>query len=700
MVEKKQSDQNPETVPEEKPEIAEKKAVKVKKQIKKKEKDEILNLLEGKQAKEETPKVKVVKSTSKTEKKETETLPIDSAAKEDNAKETTDKKVEAEKSDDSKKSQISASEKKEIIILLGGKPEEGAIIHDDIDYEHLNKHELVEMLEDVVLESDISKIKKQVAEIKIHFHHLNKDEIENQLHEFILGGGKKEDFKHAEDPLENRFNSAFGIYRHNKHKFTEELEKQKTHNLELKHKILDELKELISSEETLKKTYDEFKHIQGKWKEIGMVPVSELSELWRNYHFLVEKFFDKVRINNELRDLDMKKNMEAKIKLCEKAEELLMEDSVVKSFKLLQKYHDEYREIGPAPNDKREELWERFKAATEKINQTRREYYSGIQEVQEKNYAAKLELIEKTKEFIANEFNSVKEWNLGTDKVNDIFKTWKTLGRVPKAHNNEVWETFREHINGFYERKRTYFAEVKAQQMNNYNLKLGLCVEAEGIKDSTDWKKITRDLINLQKQWKDIGPVPRRNSDKIWKRFRSACDEFFNNKSAHFKGRKDEEKENFINKKKLIEKINEFKVVADRKKNIDALKELQRSWVEIGHVPFDKKDKLHDDYRAAIDGLVDKMDLKKSDLNADDFKERMEIMKSSPDGERALSKESNYLRGKIRKLQEDVTLWENNIGFFSISNKSSTLKDEFQKKIDKAKIEIAQVKDRIKMMDA
>jgi len=677
MEEKAQSNQNPSDATEEKPKAEKKETVKVKKQIKKKDKEVILELLTDK------PKEAV------------------EAEQPTAAENTEEKKVEADTVTVEEKStkQISEDERRQIIQLLSGRVEEGVLIHEDIDYDHLNKQELVEMLEDVVMEKDILLIKKQVAELKSHFHNLNKEEIENQLQEFISAGGDKEEFKHVEDPLEKRFNAAFNIYRHHKAQFSQELEKQKIHNLELKHEILEHLKELINSEETLKKTYDEFKIIQEKWKEIGMVPAAELSELWRNYHFLVEKFFDKVRINKELRDLDMRKNMEAKIKLCEKAEELLVENSIVKSFKLLQKYHDEYREIGPAPSDKREELWERFKAATEKINQRRRDYYTDIKDVQDKNYEAKLALIEQVKEFVGKEFNSIKEWNKGTDAINNLFKTWKTIGRVPKVHNDEVWDTFKSHINEFYERKRKYFAEIKEQQVNNYNLKLALCAEAEAIKDSTDWKKATNELIKLQKQWKEIGPVPRRNSDKIWKRFRSACDEFFNNKSAHFKGRKDEEKENLAKKMQIVEDINAFEAGKDRKKNIESLKEFQRAWVEIGHVPFDKKDKLHDKYRQAVDNLIDKMDIKKSDLNAEDFKERMEMMKNAPDSERVMSKEMNFLRGKIRQIHEEVTLWENNIGFFSISNKSSKLKDDFQKKIDKAKKEIENLKQKIDILN-
>ncbi len=416
MEEKTQSDQNPEVKPEEKSEttdkVVEKKSVG---EISVAEKIEISNLLKGVLPKQDTLGV----SNKLAEKASVITA------------------------------QLSDTERKEIRLLLSGKLKKEVSTDQQIDYGGLNKQELVELLEDVVLEKDISKIKRQVSDIKMHFHKLNQEEIHAKKQLFVSEGGNEEDFDHNEDPLEKRFNIAFGVYRHNKVKYSERLEKQKIINLKLKHEILDELKELINSDETLKKTYDEFKALQERWKEIGMIPASELSELWKNYHFLVEKFFDKVRINKELRDLDLKKNLEAKIALCEKAEELLMEESIIKSFKLLQKYHDEYREIGPAPSDKKEELWARFKAATDKINEKRREYYSGIQDIQEENYKAKLALIEQVEEVVALESNSIKEWNLNTEKVNNLLKTWKTIGRVPKAHNDEVWETFRSHLNTF-----------------------------------------------------------------------------------------------------------------------------------------------------------------------------------------------------------------------------------------------------------
>lgn len=691
MEENTQSNQNPEESTDEKSKSTKVEMIKEnEKQISTEEKTELSDLLKGKQ--QEQNIVSAEPQISATEKEEISDL------LEDKKVETLEDNQADSVEDKSIGRQISDKEAYEIKALLSGKVKKSISEDAEIDYDHLNKQELVELLEEVVEEKDISVIKRQVVEIKTHFIKLNKEEIASELQDFISDGGNEEEFVHNEDPLEKRFNIAFGVYRHNKAKFSEHLEKQKIVNLQLKHEILDELKELINSEETLKKTYDEFKAIQERWKEIGMVPAAELSELWKNYHFLVEKFFDKVRINNELRDLDMKKNMEAKIALCEKAEELLMEESVVKSFKLLQKYHDEYREIGPAPSDKRDELWDRFKAATDKINEKRREYYAGIQNVQEDNYKAKLALIEQVKEVVSQEFETIKDWNQNTDKVNALLKTWKTIGRVPKAHNDEVWETFRGQLNNFFDRKRNFFGEVKDQQMNNYNKKLDLCLEAENLQDSTDWKATTNKLISLQKEWKDIGPVPRRHSDKIWKRFRAACDVFFNNKTAHFKGRKEEEKNNLKAKEEIIAKIIAFKPTKDKNKNLDTLKDFQRSWVEIGYVPFDKKDKVHADYRDAVDALLDRMQIKKSELTKEDFKEKVEIMKNAPDADRVISKERAFLSAKIKKLQEDVTLWENNIGFFTVSSKSSTFKDDFQKKIDKAKKEIDLIKEKIRML--
>ncbi len=569
-----------------------------------------------------------------------------------------------------------------------------------IDYEHLNKQELVEMLEDIVDEKDVSIIKQKIAQIKVAFYHRNKEDIDNKLHDFIAGGGKEEAYHHVPDPLEQRFHQAFMIYKHNKAKFSEALEKDKQVNLTKKLDILEELKELINSEETLKKTYDEFKVLQDKWKEVGMVPAAELNNLWQNYHFLVEKFFDKVRINKELRDLDLKKNLEQKIELCKKAEELLLEDSVTKSFKLLQQYHDEWREIGPVPRENKDEVWERFKAATDQINVRRREHYKELHEEQLANYEAKEALCVQAEAFLSeNESDSVKGWQKATDKMNELLKMWKSIGRAPKVHNDEIWKRFKSSLDQFYSAKRSFFSVLKEQQLENYNRKLDLCIRAEAIKLSEDWKATTNDLIQLQKEWKEIGPVPRKYSDKIWKRFRAACDEFFNRKSEFYKNSHDQEDENLKKKQQIIQDIKNFELKEDKNNNLEALKEFQKRWLEIGHVPFHDKDKVYKQYRDALDELMGKLGVSKTDLSAKGYQSKLDVFKNAPDWERRLSKERSAMANKLKKLKDDIILWENNIGFFSNSKQSTVLKAEFEKKIERAKKDFELLKQKIKMID-
>lgn len=598
--------------------------------------------------------------------------------------------------------QISDSEKKDIINLLHDKIKEDdhKTLYADVDYDSLNKQELVEILEDVVKEEDISVIKSQVGKINSAFYQRNKEELESELNAFINSGGNEEEFSHVEDPLEIRFKTAIATYKHNKSKFSQSLEKEKQHNLKLKHELLDELKDLINSEETLKKTYDEFKVLQDRWKEIGMIPASELRNLWQSYHFLVEKFFDKVRINRELRDLDLKKNLEAKLALCEKAEELIVEKSILKSFKLLQFYHDKWREIGPVPIDVKEELWTRFKGITDKINLRRKDYYKELQDQQQANYDTKLALCENAKEVVSESIETLKGWQVATEKVNELLKLWKTIGRAPKSKNDEVWVTFKGHLDSFFKAKREYLNELKGQQVNNYNLKLDLCAKAESIKDNTDWGNTTRELISLQQEWKKIGPVPRKYSDKVWKRFRSSCDEFFKKKSEHFKSLHSVEDENLKKKLEIISAIDSYKIEEDKEVNLQALKDFQKQWIEIGHMPFKEKDKVQSLYRTAIDKLVGKMDINKSELSSADFKNRVDLLKSSPDSGKRLSKERMFISGKIKKIQEDLYVWENNIGFFSDSKQSNKLKEEFEHKISKAKDEIEGLKSKIKLLDS
>ena len=575
----------------------------------------------------------------------------------------------------------------------------GDLAEQEYDYENMNKQELVELLEEVVQEKDIKIIKNQVGNIKSAFLHKNREEKAKLKENFIAQGGKEEEFKATEDPLEQRFNAAFNIFKHNKHTYIEQLEKQKQLNLNEKVKVLEEMKNIINSNEPLKKTYDEFRRLQERWKEIGMVPATELSNLWQNYHFYVDRFFDKVRINKELRDLDLKKNLESKIRLCEKVEELILEKSVIKSFKLLQKYHEDWRNIGLVPLDKKDDLWERFKTATDKINDRRKEHYKVIQEQQETNYQKKLVFCEKAEELVAELPDTIKGWQKKTENITGLLSEWKKTGRAPRQVNDEVWANFKSSLDAFFDAKRNFFADLKEQQMNNYNLKLDLCHSAEKLKDSNDWKNTTNELIRLQKEWKKIGPVPKRHSDKIWKRFRASCDEFFNRKASYFKDIHKVEAENLKKKEELIEAIKNFNIQEDRSANLEALKGFQRKWVEIGHVPFNQKDKLQSVYREHIDKLFDTLSVNRMEMTAQNYKQHIKELMESSDSSQRLSRERNYLSNKLRGLKEEITVWENNIGFFSKSNKPNKLKDDFEKKINKAKHELEVIQGKIKAIN-
>ncbi len=569
----------------------------------------------------------------------------------------------------------------------------------DFDFSSLNKLQLVELLEETVQDNEIVKIKDKVTAIKVNFLRLNKEDRDRELEQFILDGGDAESYEHTDDPLEVRFKAAFNIYKNNKAKYNELLEQQKLENLKQKNAILEELKQLIYSEETLKKTYDDFRALQDKWKEIGQVPANEISNIWNSYHFLVEKFYDKVKINRELRDLDLRKNLEAKIALCEKAEELLLEKSLTKSFKLLQKYHDEWKEIGPVPQEKRDEIWERFKSTTDKINQIRRDHYAKIEEEQKANYDAKVAICEKMEEIVNEPVNSINAYQKKSNEVNELFKLWKQVGPIHKKQSDEIWNRFKGSMNSFFDSKKEFFSKLKVQQMENYNKKLQICVEVENLVDSTEWKKTTDYIKKLQEEWKNIGPVPKRHSDKIWKRFRTACDTFFKNKSEHFSSIKGKEDDNLKAKQQVIENIKAYELKKDRNENMEAIRGFQREWMSIGHVPMKMKDALQKEYRDLIDGLFDKMRANDNELSTTEFRNMVNGMKDDPGSRDKIRRERINLQSKIQKLRDEIATLENNIGFFAASKQSDLLKAEYEKKIAKIKNDVKVLEAKMKIIN-
>ena len=578
-------------------------------------------------------------------------------------------------------------------------PDEDELVEDNADLDGLNKLQLVEMLEELVQDSDVQNIKDKVAAIRLHFNKLNKEDMDNELDQFLQGGGEAESFQHVEDPIEQRFNAAFGIFKANRAKQNEDMEKQKVENLTKKQAILDELKEIIASDDSLKKTYDDFRALQDRWKEIGPVPAAENSNFWNNYHFLVEKFFDKVRIGRELRDLDMKKNLDAKIELCEKAEELLDEKSITKAFKALQKLHEDWKEVGPVPQDKKDEIWERFKAATDKINQIRREHYAQIEEEQTGNLEAKKALCEKAEELIAEDYTSVNAWQKKSDELSEIFGVWKTIGPASKKDNEEIWQRFRGTMDAFFAKKKEFFATLKDRQTENLERKTQLCIEAEALMESTDWKNATEQIKKLQEEWKTIGPVPKRHTDKIWKRFRAACDTFFNRKNEHFSGRRTEEEANLAAKKALIEEIKAFEIGPSRNENMEAIKAFQKRWIEIGYVPMKYKDAINKEYRELIDGFFDTMRKNQNEASTNEFREMMEGWRDDPNANDRVRRERNTLQTRIQKLRDEIAAMENNIGFFSNSKNSELMRAEYEKKINKAKEDLKVLEAKLKIAE-
>jgi len=568
----------------------------------------------------------------------------------------------------------------------------------DADINSFSRAELIDQLEKAVNEPDINTVKTRIALIKVAFLKKTKEEALLKYENVTEEGESKEELPAAQDELDVRFNDIFTIYKANKARHTEEQEKIKADNLKRKQGILEELKTLINSEETLKKTYDEFKHLQDRWKDIGMVPRGEINNLWQNYHFLVEKFFEKVKLNKELKDLDLKKNLEAKIALCESTEELLLETSVIKSFKKLQKYHEEWKELGPVPADKKDEIWERFKTATDKINERRREHYTLIEEDQKKNLETKTALCEQAEDILNLKNESIKEWQENTNKVNDLLKIWKSLGPVPQKVNNDIWTRFKTSLDNFFSVKKEYFDKLKEQQLHNYNLKVELCMQAESLKTSTDWKKTTNDLIRMQGEWKKIGPVPKKHSDKIWKRFRAACDEFFSSKTSYFSNINAHEEDNLNRKIDVMKRLTEYQFSDDKNANLEVLKNFQREWTEIGHIPMKEKDKLQNDFRKLVNEHLDRLKISEVEISTLNFQTKFETLKNDPNARRVMTREREFLANKISKMKEDINLWENNIGFFAKSKSAAIVKEEFENKINRAKSELKVLEAKMKIL--
>ena len=456
----------------------------------------------------------------------------------------------------------------------------------------------------------------------------------------------------------------------------------------------EELKELVNSDETLNHTFNKFRELQQRWKETGIVPLQNVKDLWETYNLHVENFYSFIKINKELRDLDLKKNYEQKVALCEQAEALVLEPSVVEAFHKLQKLHDEWRETGPVANEYKEVLWERFKAASSRINKQHQEHFESLKGEQVKNLELKTELCAATEELAAQPLTTRKEWNRASDRLLEIQKTWKTIGFAPKKDNNRIYERFRTACDKFFEAKRQFYAGVKAEMEHNLQLKTEICEAAESLMNSEEWKKATDELIALQARWKEIGAVSRRHSDAIWKRFRAACDKFFERKASHFASVDGEHEENLRQKLALLDEMAAADVKAG---GYDVIREFQRRWGEIGFVPIKQKDAIQKKYKAAVDALFNTLRGSERDRSMNRFREKVSTLKSA--GSNRLRSERERLYNKVRQLEQEIGLLENNIGFFAKSKNAEALVADVKAKIDRAREEMAAAIEKVKLID-
>lgn len=560
------------------------------------------------------------------------------------------------------------------------------------NYQTLDREELLKEFQNLLNANNFDVLKQRARAIKDIFDAKSKEIYAKAFEKFLEEGGVKEDYKSELDQLDIDFRKLYGEYRERRQKYLEKQEQDKIDNLEKKKAVLEELRVLLQQEGSLKEIYDTFNQIQNKWKEIGAVPRSEANTLWESYHFLIEKFYDKVKINRELLEIGMKK----KIALCERVESLLLEPSINDSFRQLQECHQLWKEIGRVSADKSDEIWERFKKASDAVNKRCQEHYEKIREEQNNNLLAKTALCEKLGEILKLELTTIKEWNEATEKVDELFELWKTIGPVPKEENEKIWERFKKPIDKFYEDKKVAFAKMREAQDENYQKKVELCMQAELIAERSDWKRATEDLLKLQEEWKNIGYVAKKQSDKLWSRFREACDKFFERKSQDYQERKQSEGENIAKKEALIQAVKEFSFTEDKQHNLDVIKDFQRQWSEVGYVSTNERNRLYAEFRKAIDAHFDKLQSDSMESNLNNFKMKLE---SSEGGKRNLSREKSALHEQIQKLQSDLMIWENNLGFLANSKQADLLKAEFDKKIEKAKSEIQLLKAKVKLLE-
>ena len=540
--------------------------------------------------------------------------------------------------------------------------------------------------------------KEEVDYLKTVFYKLHIAEREARLKEYIEGGGDPEQYQITPDEDEEVFKAEMGIIKERRQQQFREQEAEKEENLKRKLDIIEKIKGMVTSPEEANKTFQEFKALQQEWREIKAVPAEKANELWRNYQLYVEQFYDLLKLNSEAREYDFKKNLELKTKLCEAAEKLAEESDVISAFHQLQKLHQEYREIGPVSKELREEIWGRFKAASTIINKRHQQHFEGIRAREEENLAKKTALCEKVEAIAAEENKGSGDWERHTKEIIELQAEWKTIGFAPQKMNVKIFERFRAACDDFFGRKAEYFRSLKDTFKENAEKKRALIEKAKALQNSTEWKSTSDKLINLQKEWKTIGMVPKKLGDQLWEEFLGACNKFFEARNAATAGTRGEEHANLEKKRDVIARLK--LVTEEAGDNLqETVQQLVAEYQAIGHVPFREKDKLYEEYHAVLDKLYKELNISVAKRRLNNFKQNLKQVAER--GENALDNERARLFRQYEAMKQEIQTYENNLGFLSVSSKKgNSLIDEMNRKVQKLKDDMNLVREKIKAIDA
>lgn len=561
---------------------------------------------------------------------------------------------------------------------------------------YTTKEEVVNRVKEIAQSEELAE-KQELDLLKQLFYKFHNNDIQEARNAFIEGGGEPEKFEPQIDPLEPEFRASMQLIRDRRAAAQEELERQKAENLKRKLEILDRIQQLASTPEEANSAFDEFKALQNEWKEIKLVPAERATELWKNYQLYVEQFYDLLKLGHELRDYDFRKNLETKTRLCEEAEALIEAPEVVAAYNQMLILNQEWKETGPVARELREEIWNRFKTATTAIYKRHQDFFEARKAKEEENLNQKTALCEQIEAISTDDLKTSSDWDEMTKKIIEMQATWKTIGFAPQKMNTAIFERFRKGCDAFFEKKAQFFQALKESLNENLAKKKELVEKAESLKDSTEWRSTGDILIRLQKQWKEIGNVPHKYSEELWKRFVGACDQFFEARQQATAGVRDEQNANKEEKQNIIERLKEL-AAKEGEEIIQEVKELQKKWNEVGHVPFRDKDRLYKEYREVCDKIYGALSASHAKRHLNNFRNNL-AQKIEKEGG-SLSNERQRMMRAYERMRDELNTYENNLGFLSSnSKKGNSLVDNMKKKVEKLRDELSLLAQKIKAVD-